>query len=890
MKFCIPAVFIVVFVAACRQPEPLSVSSLPDLIHGDSINHKFAALNDTRNRGEFKEAAAAYLSFDGTPLEKSYAVLNAAVCNYLRDTTVNYTNTPYIPGLSELVQGISSNSLTLLYRSKRLLDPESFHYLVMLEACGMIHRTIVARMDSALYYFKAAHSLAERHGELAPQMPRTFYHLADMSIIDRDPITGLGYVNEGLQRKPGTHLEGSLLLMKGTLFRKMGHYDSAIKYYDAAGKIIKDRSLVHAERALYSIVTENDTLFFKCIEYINKSVSNRNVNTDRLLGVYYYYKNDLPNSNKHYEKALAYFKSIENPDLVQLMECFFSLTDQYMELGDFRNSEKYAYQSIAYRTNKMGTISWSDLRKPAITNERYSFINYDLLGNTLYTEFKKSGSKKALTQAYQLYQLIDSLIVKQVRVVDDDAILHFVEMEWQMYSRAVGICYDLYDLTKEVTYLEQAHLFIERSKAFLLYKDILSGQDEYFPEIPEEIKRKELELKRKITALKAMNDPSNAELSSELIRLDRFYDGLRNNYPDYYAGRYALQIPSLQTTQLRAKRDSLDILQYFTTRNSIFVISYSDPPLFQKIPLTTALQDSINRFENLVAAPPPLPLRNHPRVFNKNSYYLYTTLFAPLSSGKPNTLIIPDNHIASIPFEALACDTTGSFRTMKYLAKRTNLSYAYSLKTLQPDSIARINPPKNIIAWSFDNVSKNGSLSTLPGTMRELDVIGDVFGNGAKLKSGRSATRKQLMSDLEGEYDVIHLGLHASSSLSNRIDNRMYLPNNEDIFGYEVIPLKIKARTVVLSGCETAAGSYQPGEGTFSLGRSFQQAGVPFVVSSLWSLPDFATSDVMRYFYSDIVQNKSPIKSISSAKVKYLSKSDEITSHPYFWAGLICFR
>jgi CHAT domain-containing protein len=646
---------------------------------------------------------------------------------------------------------------------------------------------------------------------------------------------------------------------------------------------------VYAEQALHAIITENDSLLYHFIDKINHSKKSRNVNTDRLMGVYYYYKNDYQNSNRHYERALAYFKSIEQPDLVQLMECFYALTDQYTALGDFRNAEKYAYQSIAYRSKKVNDISWSDLRQPAITDERYSFINYDLLGNTLYTQFMKSGSKTALTKAYQIYQLIDSLIVKQVRVVDDDAILTFVEMEWQMYSRAVGVCYELYNQTKDTEYIEQAHAFIERSKAFLLYKDILSGQDAYFPEIPAEIKRKELELKRKITALKAKNDPSDPELATALINLDRFYDELKEKYPDYYAGRYALQIPSLQNTQLRARQDTLDILQYFTTSANIFVISYSEPPLFHRIALSTGLQDSINNFRKSVSAPPALPLKNNPKIFNRNSFHLYNTLFAPVSSGKPNTLVIPDNLIASIPFEAFACDTANSFRTVEFLARRTNLSYAYSLKTVQSDSMLRTNAPRSVIAYSFD-VSKSGSHTSLPGTVREMEVIRDLFGSGAELKSGRSATRRQLISDLEGDYDVIHLGLHASSSLSNRIDNRLYLPNNEDVFGYEVVPLKIKARTVVLSGCETAAGSYQPGEGTFSLGRSFQQAGVPFVVSSLWSLPDFTTSDVMRYFYSDIVHNKSPIKSISSAKLKYLSQSDEITSHPYFWAGLICFR
>ena len=92
---------------------------------------------------------------------------------------------------------------------------------------------------------------------------------------------------------------------------------------------------------------------------------------------------------------------------------------------------------------------------------------------------------------------------------------------------------------------------------------------------------------------------------------------------------------------------------------------------------------------------------------------------------------------------------------------------------------------------------------------------------------------------------------------------------------------------VVLSACETGLGELEASEGIISLGRAFTYAGAKSIITTLWSVNDQATSELMISFYQYLDQGMSKDEALRQSKLDYLDSHDERFSHPYYWAAPI---
>ena len=79
---------------------------------------------------------------------------------------------------------------------------------------------------------------------------------------------------------------------------------------------------------------------------------------------------------------------------------------------------------------------------------------------------------------------------------------------------------------------------------------------------------------------------------------------------------------------------------------------------------------------------------------------------------------------------------------------------------------------------------------------------------------------------------------------------------------------------VVLSACETGLGRPQSGEGLLGLRRAFHMAGADTVVSSLWSVEDESTSELMQGFYRNLlVAGMGRQEALRAAKLEMLDRN-----------------
>jgi len=70
------------------------------------------------------------------------------------------------------------------------------------------------------------------------------------------------------------------------------------------------------------------------------------------------------------------------------------------------------------------------------------------------------------------------------------------------------------------------------------------------------------------------------------------------------------------------------------------------------------------------------------------------------------------------------------------------------------------------------------------------------------------------------------------------------------------------------------------------LSQGFFYAGANTVVSSLWQVPDRATAELMRYFYTEMLQNgRTAAAALRQAQLEI--RKQRRWSDPYYWAAFM---
>jgi CHAT domain-containing protein len=102
----------------------------------------------------------------------------------------------------------------------------------------------------------------------------------------------------------------------------------------------------------------------------------------------------------------------------------------------------------------------------------------------------------------------------------------------------------------------------------------------------------------------------------------------------------------------------------------------------------------------------------------------------------------------------------------------------------------------------------------------------------------------------------------------------------------DIYNLKLDADLVVLSACNTALGREVRGEGLIGLTQGFMSAGARSLVASLWQVPDSATAELMRQFYTYLL-NDGLRPADALRKAQLWSASQRRWSDPYYWGGFV---
>jgi CHAT domain-containing protein len=99
----------------------------------------------------------------------------------------------------------------------------------------------------------------------------------------------------------------------------------------------------------------------------------------------------------------------------------------------------------------------------------------------------------------------------------------------------------------------------------------------------------------------------------------------------------------------------------------------------------------------------------------------------------------------------------------------------------------------------------------------------------------------------------------------------------------EIYNLKLNAKMVVLSACETGLGNFIRGEGLVGFTHAFMYAGTESVVASLWWVDDYATSELMQRFYQAMIKEGfPPAKALQKAQISMIKEKG--LNNPFYWS------
>lgn len=899
-----------------RQKVLLSVPDLPA---------SFAAADRLRNAGDYTLAAQQYDSLivaeSLSKEQKQYLALNRELCRLLAIDTLTSVNDSVLIDTSLVNQQVSAqllkgildikngrSGLKSLYEAGAALRSTemdaSFEYFAVLENLGWCHQAVHGETDSSYFYYKKAVDVAGVYPELAPNIPRLLVQLAEVAITNRDFVASLGYTEQGLRLKPRDRDFHELLILKATLMRRMEQFDSAQYYHQLADETIQRNgdtaslAKLLRERALHEMIVNNDSLFryqMSRLESLPAHLANsRMVSTDRLYGFYHFLKGNVLASVDAYERAVAHFSKQKLPDIVQFGEAHWVLAYQYRQLKEYEKAERNIFAGIVYFSPYKNTpFSWEVVTSSEVANQGFNFVNYQQLAEIELQRYNDNpGDLQSLTRSFEVYQLIDSLMFQQIRAVEEDALLMFLRIGHRVYGGGIESAYHLYRSTGDSSFLNQAHLFMERGKGLITYQDLLARNQEYFSEVPEAFRTRELQLKARIAAMKRTYAYDSREMTTLLREADDYYADMQDRYPAYYKAKYQLSSDSYGHYAAMADARQATFVQYFDANEYVYAISYGGYEKFVRVKKDTLFSEALKLIGEQLIGVPDRKNTDAKRHFMEASNLLFDKLMRPLGEFRQSLLIVPDGALSYLPFEVLVDGAADSYRDAPYLIRNSDVNYSPSL---QIHALSRVNNDRQteeIVAYSF--TKSLGELHALPGTKREAALLGKVFsGSDVTLRSNEEVTKERLIDDLVSTGDIVHIGLHASSSLANKLENKIACFSSagtkaDQVYGYEIAPLSVRAHTVVLTACQSAFGPVVVGEGTYSLARAFKQAGVSNVVASLWNLSDGTTAPLVESFYEGLKDGKSASESLSQAKRNYLRAADELTAHPHFWAGLVC--
>ncbi len=873
------------------------------------------------------EAASVYV-------DSAQAILSARL--YENDSLTALTW--YTLGMLYDYQGRADSALfyhqKALNRRRAIYPEDHVEIAYSLLGIGDVYRFTYFDSYNAEVRYDSALQILERQPKAAYLLGDNYYKLAATYRIKGDFENALHYAHEALDlynkaEQKNYYFISSAYSLIGSIHYQVDDFDTALYYNQLAIELARKHRTVlllqdlpthfNNQAEYHYQIRQYDSTIAYCQQAIDHQPSATLLSQSyQLLGNAYRMKDQMNIAFPYYRKSLGIRQKLFASRHPLLASLYLDLGRAYETANHLDSALWYYHQSLI---NAM--ISQSDTSVGQMVAVREGDdINAALLAlehkaNLWLNYYKQSAQEQHLHQALEQYLLLDKTMeLSRTRFDMEGSRLLHSRFFKPMYEQAIECSYQLYQRTQDDAMLSHMLHFIDKNKALVLYEAIKNTEilqsvlpDSLFLE--NKTLQAQLTLYRsELTRIQQQQGDSStiADLHQKIVEIDQKLNQLkrsiRSDFPNYYQVKY---------DQYGVNRDSIQavllpneaVISYFWGDSAIYALLLSrDQALVHKTTDIPQVQEAIHSYLEVLSEDLNQgPTLAHFQQFQQSASLLYQWLLNPLLSGLTvdHLTIIPDSELATIPFESVVTGTIDSdmirYNKLPYLIHHYSIAYNFSLNMayrnqLQPHSE---NKQDNVMAFGIQhfNTPENDAedFSTLEGAVEEVQYIQQIFPE-ATLFLDDKATESNFKTHAK-DADILHLATHGKANVENPFFSNFTFSQGHDqendgtLYQYEIYSTPLKAQLLVLSACESGIGKDYPGEGNYSLARSFVYAGCQSVLMSLWSINDFVTSELVQDFYHHLYQTRHITSSIRMTKVDYLAEADETTAHPQRWAALI---
>ena len=755
------------------------------------------------------------------------------------------------------------------------------------------------KFDSAFFYYQKAEAIQNNYKVVLEESQRLYNKIGVMYYETGNYRLAKDYFEKALSSLSRLQPAYNSLMVNykiniASIEVKLGQYDQARKKYE---DLLTMKTYENEIRHNLGIINSHLGKFKEAIDDFKKvkyGVDEKNVELDYNLAVAFDNLNQADSADNYLQRAISENKKINGKQKNTPYGLVLKfLGDKEIDKRKYIDGLRYYQQAIL-----QFDISFNDTdiyKNPTQFSGIFSYIN---LFNTLISKaqafqylYETNKQIKDLKTSLDVYQSAFKLTDYVEKVYESDESREFLnQIKYSAHSKPIDLCLQLFKLTKERKYLEQAYFFDQQNKASVLSLNLQLLQIQKQGGAISESLKKENSLRSSITRLSltaaqftnaAKIDEANRQIKDWEIQLATVQE-LLNKDPKYVRLQPTESIPAITTLQNKILDKKTVLISYHLSGKELvgFVVTAKGFNYYQQ-PIDQTFYNNIKLY-----------VKSLHNVGSDEKYkgdamskYFYDQLIKPILPLKNNCdrlVIIPDDELNYLPFESLKSEIG------HYLLESFSVQYQYSTALFNIGEANR-RVDRGVLAFApFIDNSFNSALGTLPYSKNEVENLqGLVF-------TGKDATKPNFIKEAE-RFAIIHLATHASvnDSFPLRSYISFYPAGNDSsyrLYAGEIYNFHLdSSQLVILSACETGAGQLVRGEGLMSLSRAFAYAGCPNIITSLWKAEDKTTAFIAIRLHYYLQKNYSNDEALRQAKLDLL-KSNDIEPRfktPNYWAHFI---